>query len=89
MIRIRPQQTKDEKIHDLVEDPWKTLACTGDADGCMVEFDDQTFGSEKREYIYYVRAVEKPTPTVNAGNLRCEKDANGVCVSARRRSLTI
>jgi hypothetical protein len=80
VIRIRPQATKGENVRDLIEDPWRTFACTGDENGCMVEFDDPSFGSEKREYIYYVRAVEKPTPTVNAGNLRCEKDANGQCV---------
>jgi hypothetical protein len=80
VVRIRPQQTPDENVRDLIEDPWRTFACSGDAAGCMVEFEDADFGHEKREYIYYVRAVGKPTATVNAGNLRCERDAQGACV---------
>ena len=33
-----------------------------------------------RPALYYVRAVEEPTPAVNAGGLRCERDAAGSCV---------
>jgi hypothetical protein len=83
VIRIRPQNVKGESVRDLIEDPWRTFSCTGDEAGCLVEFDDPSFGREKREYIYYVRAVEKPTPTVNAGNLRCEKNEKGECVKVK------
>jgi hypothetical protein len=27
-----------------------------------------------------VRAIEEPSPTINADNLRCERDAEGNCV---------
>jgi hypothetical protein len=30
--------------------------------------------------LYYVRAIEAPSLAVNADPLRCEKDANGVCI---------
>jgi len=31
----------------------------------------------------FVRAIEEPSQAVNAGNLRCEYDANGVCTSVK------
>jgi hypothetical protein len=37
--------------------------------------------AERREFIYYVRAIQEPTPAVNAGGLRCEYDAAGNCIS--------
>jgi hypothetical protein len=80
VVRIRPQQVRGEPVADLIEDPWRTFACRGDAAGCVVEFEDPDFGREKREYIYYVRALAPPTPTVNAGTLRCEQDGKGECV---------
>ena len=31
--------------------------------------------------IYYARAIQEPTAAVNGGGLRCEYDAEGVCVA--------
>ena len=36
-----------------------------------------------RETIYYARAVQEPTPAVNADNLRCRYDDTGRCVEVR------
>ncbi len=83
VIRIRPQQTPGEDVAPLIQDPWQTFACSGDPGGCMVEFEDPEFPKEKREVIYYVRAIEKPTATVNAGNLRCEYNERGECVAVK------
>jgi hypothetical protein len=83
VVRIRPQNTPGEPVKDLIEDPWRSFACSGDEAGCAVEFEDPDFPNQKREVIYYVRAVEKPSPTVNAGNLRCELDAKGECVAVK------
>lgn len=83
VIRIRPQATRGEKVADLIEDPWKTFACRGDEAGCAVEFEDPDFAKLGREAVYYVRAVEKPSPTVNAGRLRCEYDERGECVKVK------
>ena len=45
------------------------------------EFEDPGFAEEQREVIYYARAIQKPSPAVNAGGLRCEYDADGVCIA--------
>ncbi len=83
VVRIRPQATPGENVRELIEDPWRTFACRGDAAGCSVEFDDPAYAAGGRETIYYVRAIEKPSPTVNAGTLRCERDAKGECVKVK------
>jgi hypothetical protein len=83
VIRILPQAQPGEPVEDLIQDPWQTFACSGDAAGCLVEFSDPDPVARTREAIYYVRAVGKAVPTVNAGNLRCERDEKGACVKAK------
>jgi hypothetical protein len=46
----------------------------------VVEFEDPDFAAGAREAVYYVRAIQEPTPAVNAGGLRCTLDENGRCV---------
>jgi hypothetical protein len=77
VIRIRRQLTADEKIEELVEDPWKTFGCGDDPSGCSVDFSDPEFLGAGREVVYYVRAVQEPTPTVNGRNLRCDDTPEG------------
>ena len=79
VIRIRPQIRADEPVAPLIEDPWKTLPCPGDPEGCVVEFSDEAFVSSGRDATYYVRAIQAPTPTINGAGLRCEEDAEGRC----------
>jgi hypothetical protein len=83
VVRILPQARPGEPVEDLIEDPWKTFACSGDPAGCLVEFSDEEPARAAREAIYYVRAVQKPEPTINAGGLRCENDARGECVAVK------
>lgn len=83
VVRIRPQRTAGEPIASLIADPWKTLPCPAAADGCTVEFDDPEFQGSGRDATYYVRAIEEPSPAVNGGGLRCERDAKGACVRVR------
>jgi hypothetical protein len=33
-----------------------------------------------RDALYYVRAIEEPSPAVNAGGLRCRTDETGNCI---------
>jgi hypothetical protein len=83
VIRIRPQSRAGEPVERLIEDPWKVLPCEPSASGCTQTFTDPDFVREGRESLYYVRAIEAPSPAVNAGLLRCEKDAAGECTKVR------
>ncbi len=80
VIRIRPQSRPGESVEGLIEDPWKVLACDPNPSGCTQHFTDPEFTQAGRDALYYVRAIEAPSPAVNAGLLRCEKDADGSCV---------
>ncbi|HSJ98814.1 MAG TPA: DUF3604 domain-containing protein [Myxococcota bacterium] len=79
VVRIRPQERPGEPVDALIQDPWRTLACPDDESGCTVEFDDPDFLAEDREILYYVRAIQEPTPAVNAGLLRCQPGEGGAC----------
>lgn len=82
VVRIRPQSHPGEPLQPLIEDPWKVFTCDPDAAGCSVDFDDPQFASFGRNSLYYVRAIQEPSPTINADNLRCERDAEGKCIVA-------
>ena len=80
VVRIRPRQGAHESARELIEDPWKVLPCEPASAGCSVEFEDPEFPRQQREMIYYVRAIQEPSPAVNAGGLRCEYNERGECV---------
>ena len=80
IVRIRPQQREDEPIETLIDDPWRTLACPHGGDGvCVLETEDADFPSGRRDALYYARAIQEPTPAVNAGNLRCDESGCDPC----------
>jgi hypothetical protein len=81
VVRIRPQIAAGEEVGSLIDDPWQVLPCPVDSDGCTVRFSDPEFSSSRRDAVYYVRALEEATPTINADNLRCEFDAQGQCIA--------
>lgn len=70
VIRIRPQAYANEPLDNLIEDPWLTLDCPPGNQGCIVEFEDPDFADQQRDTLYYVRALQAPTPAINAANLR-------------------
>jgi len=76
VIRIERQQREDEPVTDLIQDPWKTIPCPEGPDLCVVEFEDPSYSELDRDLLYYVRAIQEPTPTVNGDGLRCH---NGEC----------
>ncbi len=80
VVRIRPRSYPDEPIASLIQDPWRTIPCAGDGEGCSVEFEDPDFVADNREVLYYVRAIQEPTMTVNAELERCTRDEAGRCI---------
>jgi len=80
VVRIRTQLGEDDAIQPLIEDPWKTLPCSGNPDGCEAVFSDPEFARDGRGTSYYVRAIEAASPTVNADPLGCTRDDEGNCL---------
>ena len=81
VVRIRPQNHRDEPIGPLVEDPWQVFACDGDPAGCAVTFSDPEFATAGRDALYYVRAIEAPSMAVGADALGCTRDPQGRCTT--------
>lgn len=83
VVRIRPQVGPDEEVGSLIEDPWRVLPCPDGGEGCRVAFEDPEYPTLGREVVYYVRAIQEPTPAVNGDPLQCERDDTGRCVVGR------
>jgi len=83
VVRIRPQRTAEEPVPPLVEDPWRTLPCPPDPAGCAVRFEDPDFARDGRDTVYYVRALQEPTPAINGAGMRPVRDEAGRVVAVR------
>jgi hypothetical protein len=83
VVRIRPQQSPDEPMAKLIDDPWKVFPCEPDPAGCTASFSDPDFVASARAALYYVRAFEEEAPAINASGARCERDAGGECVKVK------
>ena len=83
VVRIRPRKTPDEPLKNLIQDPWKRIDCPKDPAGCSVEFTDDEFATTGRETVYYVRAIQEPTPAVNGDQLRCKRNEKGECIETK------
>lgn len=77
VVRIRPQIRPGENVATLIEDVWRTLPCNDQGQGCTVEFSDPEFSRGRRDTVYYVRAIQQPTPRINGANLRPTRNADG------------
>jgi len=73
VIRIQPQVSPDETYSELIDNEWKVFNCDGKVT-CQVSFEDPDF---KRDTVYYVRAIQRPTPSINAATLNTEFDEGG------------
>tara|TARA_Y100001970_G_scaffold41789_1_gene51924 strand:+ start:32982 stop:35222 length:2241 start_codon:yes stop_codon:yes gene_type:complete len=80
VVRITPQAYKDEPISKLIQDKWKVYQCPKDQQGCIFTFTDNKFEQNKRDVVYYVRAIEEPSEAINSLSLRCDYDRFGNCL---------
>lgn len=83
VIRILPQKYPGEKVANLIQDPWKTHLCSPTQSGCEFQFQDPDYNGLNRDAVYYVRAIEEPSPAVNGGQLRCEYNEQGQCIKVK------
>lgn len=79
VVRILPQFHPGEDNSQLIQDPWRSFPCEPNRDLCEVEFEDREFGSLGREVVYYARAIQQATPTVNGVPFGCDSDSEGNC----------
>ena len=82
IIKITPQIYAGESVTPLIQDPWMTIPCNGQAE-CIAEFDDQNY---TRDSIYYVRAIQEPTLAINGSILKDRIEFN-LCKGSFRTDL--
>lgn len=80
VVRIRTQLGANEAMAPLIEDPWKTLTCSGHREGCEVLFSDPEFMTDGRDTSYYVRAIEVPSPAISGDPMGCRDSEPGGCI---------
>lgn len=75
VVRIRPAASEAD-VAGAIDDPWRVIPCPAGEPVCEVEFADPDASGDT---FYYVRAIQEPTPAVNAGGLRCGPDGCEPC----------
>ena len=81
VVKIRPQAKAGEDLAPLIQDRFIVHQCEKSADGsCTFTFTDPSYAADKRDALYYVKAIQEAQPTINADPLKCERDAAGKCV---------
>ncbi len=81
IVKISPQREADEPVADLIQDPWLVHDCPRDQAGCSFSFSDDAYGTDGRDAVYYVRAIQATSDALNGANLRCEYDERGECIA--------
>jgi hypothetical protein len=78
VVKVRQQLDPNEPIEPLIQDPFRVLSCKRGSAVCEAVFDDPAYAGEDRTVAYYVRAIQRETPSVNAQNLKCSYE-DGTC----------
>jgi hypothetical protein len=81
VVKILPRQSASESTADLIQDPWMVFECPPSQEGCEVGFSDENFAAGGREALYYVRAIQQATDTINGDPFGCDRDARGDCTA--------
>jgi hypothetical protein len=79
VIKITPQVYLGEDVNGLIQDVWKSYDCPASSEGCEISFTDEEFETLARDSSYYVRAIQEPSASINAKNLRCTYNEKGEC----------
>jgi len=79
VIKITPQVYLGEDVNGLIQDVWKSYDCPTSSEGCEIAFTDEEFETLARDSSYYVRAIQEPSASINAKNLRCTYNEKGEC----------
>lgn len=85
VVRIRRQSSPDSPVDSLIEDPWKRFECSGEKPGCTAVFSDTDYDpTDDPRVLYYARALQEPTPTINGRGLRCQEyGKDGQCTKIK------
>jgi len=81
VVRIRPRAPGSAPADVAIEDPWRKIPCRDDGDGCSVSFSDPDYVAAGRDTLYYVRAIQEPTPALNGSPLETRFDETGAALS--------
>jgi hypothetical protein len=79
VVKIRPQSARDEALAPLIQDRYIVHQCKADEADCTFTFSDPAFAQDKRDALYYVKAIQESEPMINGDPLKCERDADGKC----------
>jgi hypothetical protein len=65
----------------LIQDRFIVHQCEARDDGsCTFTFTDPSYAADKRDALYYVKAIQEAEPMINAEPLKCDRDASGKCI---------
>ena len=81
VIKITPQSYTGEAVSPLIQDVWKTFLCNSQE--CSIEFEDDNYS---RDSVYYVRAIQEPTPAIN-GKQPSSENGYKLCKGSYRTDL--
>jgi len=87
VIRVVRANSSNADLGTLIQDPYKTLPCdpatAASEAGCTVTFSDPDYAKLGAGVVYYVRAIQEQTLSVNGDTVRCQEYENGRCVKSR------